>query len=124
MTPTLRAWRLENILAAGKAMIITLRRGLGRRPPTHPDLAFRGRPSLRLDQEGRPMCTACGLCAAACPMQCLRVSRQETEIAFELEWQRCICCGICAAGCPVQAIECSHATDLWVFQEQGDTPDP
>ena len=125
MTHTLRAWPLENILATGKAMIITFRRALQRHPHTRPDLAFRGLPSLRLDQEGRHMCTACGLCATACPIRCLQVSRRDTEIDFELEWQRCICCGICAARCPVQAIECSHETDLWVYQKpEGDTSAP
>ena len=125
MRSALKVWPVAEILAAGKAMLITLRRGLQQHPPSHPSSAFRGLPALRLDHEGRHTCTACGRCAAVCPTQCLQVSSRESDITFELEWQRCMCCGVCAATCPVQAIECSPETNLWIDPErQGGRSDP
>ena len=51
-------------------------------------------------------CTACGLCAAVCPMQALTVQRGAGEKKGSIHFQpgSCTDCGLCTAHCPVQVI--------------------
>ncbi len=87
-----------------------------------PDI-FRGRPVL-VEEEGRPRCVACGLCARACPP--LAISMQAHEVGgykerepewFEINMLRCIYCGYCEEVCPEEAIVMSKEYDL-TFQSR------
>ena len=84
----------------------------------YPPDAYRGRPVL-VEEEGRPRCVACGLCARACPP--LAISMQATETGdykerapawFEINMLRCIYCGYCEEVCPEEAIVMSKEYDL------------
>ncbi len=86
-----------------------------------PPDSYRGRPVL-VEEEGKPRCVSCNLCAKACPpmaiaMQSREVddpnSSKEREPAwFEINMLRCIYCGFCEEVCPEEAIVMSKEYDL------------
>lgn len=90
----------------------------------YPPDAYRGRPVL-VEEEGRPRCVACGLCARSCPP--LAISMQAHEVfddvkerepeMFEINMLRCIYCGFCEEVCPEEAIVMSKEYDL-TFQNR------
>ncbi len=44
-------------------------------------------------------CIACGACAAACPVQCIKQDGDK----YKIDGSACIECGTCASVCPVGA---------------------
>ena len=44
-------------------------------------------------------CLACGACAGACPVECIKMG----DGKYEIDPERCIECGTCAGVCPVGA---------------------
>ena len=46
-------------------------------------------------------CIACGACAEACPVGCIK----QGESIYEIDSAACISCGTCASVCPVEAPE-------------------
>lgn len=67
-------------------------------------------------------CSACGVCARACPTAALTLTSSESS-GFELALspQNCIGCDICARVCAPQAVAIDHQPDFaYVFQ--GDQP--
>lgn len=88
---------------------------------------YRGHHVLKRDEEGRENCTACGLCAVACPAEAITMEAAERKSGeehlyreekyakvYEINMLRCIFCGLCEDACPKEAI---FLTDRLVHTE-------
>lgn len=87
-------------------------------------LGYRGRVTWVVDPEAdRCRCTACGLCAKACPVQILQIVRARDEKGkplpcperLEYNLLECIGCGLCVEACPFSALTMSQERELSVY---------
>jgi NADH-quinone oxidoreductase subunit I len=78
---------------------------------------YRGQHVLKRDENGAERCTACGLCAVACPAEAITMESAERRKGeehlyreekyartYEINMLRCIFCGLCEEACPKEAI--------------------
>ena len=78
---------------------------------------YRGKHVLKRDAKGAENCTACGLCAVACPAEAITMTAAERKkgeealyreekyaSVYEINMLRCIFCGLCEEACPKEAI--------------------
>ncbi len=78
---------------------------------------YRGQHTLKRDENGAERCTACGLCAVACPAEAITMVAAERKpgeehlyreekyaTIYEINMLRCIFCGDCEEACPKEAI--------------------
>lgn len=90
---------------------------------------WRGQHVLKRDDQGAERCTACGLCAVACPAEAITMTAAERRKGeenlfreekyasmYEINMLRCIFCGLCEEACPKEAI---FLTDRLVSTDYG-----
>ncbi len=94
---------------------------------------FRGLHVLKRDENGAERCTACGLCALACPAEAITMTAAERKpeeshlyreekyaAVYEINMLRCIFCGLCEEACPKEAIFLQNDKMAPASYERGD----
>ena len=104
-----------------------------RYPDEHREFAtvYRGQHVLKRDEQGRENCTACGLCAVACPAEAITMTAAERQkgeehlyreekyaAVYEINMLRCIYCGLCEEACPKEAIFLTDRTVASEFERE------
>jgi NADH-quinone oxidoreductase subunit I len=121
---TMTFWEKLYLPAIAKGMAITFKHIFKKKATiNYPEKTrpfspvFRGLHVLNRDEEGRERCTACGLCAVACPAEAITMEAAERlpgeeglyreekyAVKYEINMLRCIFCGLCEEACPKDAI--------------------
>jgi len=90
---------------------------------------FRYNPFLVYDEgpngEKDLRCTSCGICAKACPPQCIWIVRTNDPVTgrpvpqpaeFYIDIDICMNCGSCAEYCPFDAIKMDHVYEIATYE--------
>ena len=93
---------------------------------------YRGTHVLKRDEKGAERCTACGLCAVACPAEAITMVAAERKpgeenlyreekyaTTYEINMLRCIFCGLCEEACPKEAIYLTDRITAADYERQG-----
>ena len=117
-------WERIYIPAIVGGVVITIKHLFRRKatikyPETKREISkvWRGHHVLKRDEKGAERCTACGLCAVACPAEAITMVAAERKkgeenlyreekyaSTYEINMLRCIFCGLCEDACPKEAI--------------------
>jgi NADH-quinone oxidoreductase subunit I len=120
-------------------MLITLRHFFKKKatvqyPEVKREIAsvWRGVHILKRDEKGAERCTACGLCALACPAEAITMTAAERKPGeehlyreekyaskYEINMLRCIFCGLCEEACPKEAIFLSESHAISNYDRKG-----
>ena len=82
---------------------------------------YRGFPFQVIDPSGKTRCTACGICAKACPPQCIWIVRatdpetgkpKREPAEFYIDVSICMSCGFCAEFCPTDALKMDNDYEI------------
>jgi NADH-quinone oxidoreductase subunit I len=82
---------------------------------------YRGFPFQVIDPNTGTRCTACGICAKACPPQCIWIVRatdpetgkpKREPAEFVIDVSICMSCGFCAEFCPTGAIKMDNNYEI------------
>jgi NADH-quinone oxidoreductase subunit I len=92
---------------------------------------YRGQHILMRDEHGAERCTACGLCAVACPAEAITMTSAERKkgeehlyreekyaSVYEINMLRCIFCGLCEEACPKEAIFLTEETTASAYTRE------
>ena len=90
---------------------------------------YRNLPFFVIDAKTTQLrCTACGICAQICPVQCIWIERaKEPEtgrprrypVSYYLDVSLCMSCGFCAEFCPFDAIKMDHDFEVASYRRLG-----
>lgn len=131
-------WESIYLISIAKGLMITLKHFFSKKATiSYPEKqrpfspVFRGLHVLNRDEEDRENCTACGLCALACPAEAITMEaaerlpgeenlyREERYAAkYEINMLRCIFCGFCEEACPKDAVYLSQTVPPASFKRQ------
>jgi NADH-quinone oxidoreductase subunit I len=89
----------------------------------------RNLPFLLIDAETElPRCTACGVCAQMCPVQCIWIERAQDPdtgrplrypVKYTIDISLCMGCGFCAEFCPFNAVKMDNDFELAGYKRPG-----
>lgn len=90
---------------------------------------YRNLPFFVIDAKTSQLrCTACGICAQICPVQCIWIERaKEPEtgrprrypVSYYLDISLCMSCGFCAEFCPFDAIKMDRDFEIAAYRRPG-----